>query len=113
MIATAVADEIQRLLEEGELSQRKIARQMGVSRGTVNAIALGKRALKAARPGDDFQPPTGPAARCPTCGGMVQMPCLACRLRRDRARQRTQPGAPRHVYRTDRRPGRVRCQPAA
>jgi transcriptional regulator with XRE-family HTH domain len=42
MIATTVVDEIRRLLRQGRLSQRKIASRIGVSRGTVNAIALGK-----------------------------------------------------------------------
>ena len=84
MIAPAVVDEIKRLLEEEALSQRKIARRTGASRGTVNAIALGKRpdyeACRGER-GGDFVTPGGPAVRCPSCGGMVQMPCLACRVR--------------------------------
>ena len=39
MIATTVVDEVRRLLREGRLSQRSIALRIGVSRGTVNAIA--------------------------------------------------------------------------
>ena len=84
MIATTVVDEIRRLLGQGRLSQRKIASRIGVSRGTVNAIALGKRADSPARwrPEDDgFTPPAGLPARCPGCGGMVQMPCLLCYIR--------------------------------
>lgn len=84
MIESAVVEEIHRLLDAGALSQRKIALETGVSRGTVNAIALGKRILQPRRgpeAGDDFLPPTGPVARCPICGGMVRMPCLACRVR--------------------------------
>ena len=56
MIATSVVDEIRRLLQEGCLSQRKIAAQIGVSRGTVNAIALGRRAepLDRRQAGDDL-----------------------------------------------------------
>jgi hypothetical protein len=84
MISFAVEDEIKRLLGEGRLSQRKIARRVGVSRGTVNAIARGKRADYQPRrpgPGEDVLAPSGRPARCTTCGGLVQMPCLACRVR--------------------------------
>jgi len=84
MIPFRVADEIERLLEEGSLSQRKIARKVGVSRGTVNAIAQGTRPASRARrerQEDDFVTPGGPPVRCPICGGMVHMPCLACRVR--------------------------------
>ena len=84
MIATALIDEIRNLLRTGRLSQRKIARRIGVSRGTVNAIARGRRPNNPARrkqvaPG--FAPPDGMPERCPGCGGMVQMPCLFCHLR--------------------------------
>ena len=43
MIAPSIANQIKRLLAEGKYSQRKIARMTGVSRGTVGAIAGGKR----------------------------------------------------------------------
>jgi hypothetical protein len=84
MIGAAVVREVRDLLAEGKLSQRKIAQQVGVSRGTVNAIARGKRPEYAAaplEPGVDFRPPSGPPARCPGCGGMVRMPCLVCHVR--------------------------------
>ena len=84
MIAPTVASEIRSLLEEGELSQRKRARREGASRGTVGAIARGKRPGCSARrsaPAEDLVMPTGPARRCPGCGAMVQMPCLACHIR--------------------------------
>jgi hypothetical protein len=77
--------EIRRLLREGQLSQRKIAGQLKVSRGTVHAIACGKRTVINAperRATDDWTVVSGPPTRCPTCGGLVQMPCLACRVRR-------------------------------
>ena len=98
MIAFAVVDEIERLLHEGGLSQRKIARRVRVSRGTVNAIARGQRpdyrALRRER-ADDFVAPTGPVARCPTCGARVQMPCLACRVRAiQESRRRSQRQSP-------------------
>lgn len=75
--------EIRRMLAQGE-SQRKIAERTGVSRGTVGAIALGRRPdyedRRKARRGD-FAPPAGPPRRCPGCGGMVLMPCLLCHVR--------------------------------
>ena len=92
MIATAVADEIRELLGSGQLSQRKIALRVGVSRGTVNAIALGRRPDYPARrggPSDDFIPPSGPPRRCPGCGAKVRMPCLACHVRAIKVRRRT------------------------
>ena len=84
MIASPVVDKIKRLLGDGELSQRKIALRMGVSRGTVGSIASGKRPDYEARRRsrkDSFVAPAGPPVRCPGCGGMAQMPCLACHVR--------------------------------
>ena len=91
MIANAVVREIRGLLAEGGLSQRKIAQRVGVSRGTVNSIARGKRPDYPTRPRqpiDDFIPPSGLPVRCTNCGGMAQMPCLACRVRALQRRQR-------------------------
>ncbi|MHC4398617.1 MAG: hypothetical protein ACYTG0_02955 [Planctomycetota bacterium] len=85
MIAPLVVKEIERLLADGELSQRKIAHVTGVSRGTVGAIASGKRRDYVTPPADeeaDSQRPTGPPQRCAECGGMVYMPCRLCRLRK-------------------------------
>jgi hypothetical protein len=72
------------LLRSGELSQRMIARQMGVSHATVNAIARGRRPDRSRRPRRDrvrLVSPSGPPRRCSRCGALVQMPCLACLLR--------------------------------
>jgi hypothetical protein len=83
MIGEIVVDEIREMLREGKLSQRSIARQIGVSRGTVNAIALGKRPEPGLRrrADGDFVPPSGPKRWCRGCGAMVQTPCLACYIR--------------------------------
>ncbi|HYW78361.1 MAG TPA: helix-turn-helix domain-containing protein [Thermoguttaceae bacterium] len=84
MIAPNTVREILELLAKGVLSQREIARRLGVSRGTVNAIALGRRPDHSARSRQrtkGFTPPTGCPVRCPTCGAKVQMPCLACQVR--------------------------------
>ena len=84
MIASAIVDEIKRLLAENRLSQRKISLRLGISRGTVGAIARGTRTDRKAyrkQRGHEFPALSGVAERCPGCGGMVQMPCLACRVR--------------------------------
>ncbi len=85
MITPKIVAEIRRLLAEGMSSQRRIARLTGVSRGTVGAIASGKRpdydVLQ--QPGDDaWEEPAGPPKRCPHCGGRVYLPCQLCRVRR-------------------------------
>ena len=94
MIALEMVEEIRRLLEADQLSQRQIADRVGVSRGTVNAIAAGRGSH-----GDRVPRPSGPPRRCPGCGGLVQMPCVACGvraiLRRQRERQRRRPAPPR------------------
>jgi transcriptional regulator with XRE-family HTH domain len=92
MIASPLVDEIKRLLSVGELSQREIALRTGVSRGTVGAVARGKRPdYEAARRkrANSFTAPAGPPVRCPGCGGMAQMPCLACHVRGLVNRERT------------------------
>ncbi|MEN6405522.1 MAG: hypothetical protein ABFC77_03525 [Thermoguttaceae bacterium] len=89
MLATPIVVEIQRLLNETDLSQRKIAEVMGVSRGSVASVASGKRpdydALRA-QSTTDWEEPAGPPERCPTCGGMVYAPCRLCRARVERAK---------------------------
>jgi transcriptional regulator with XRE-family HTH domain len=85
MLAPHLVEEIRRLLAGGKLSQRKIARLKGVSRGTVGLIAAGKRRdpVRAAPPWDaDLDRPLEPPARCPSCGGRVYLPCRLCRTRR-------------------------------
>lgn len=84
MLPFAKVKEIRRLLDEGTLSQRKIASMLKVSRGIVGAIASGKRGLygkepKVDLPGipDEDQEPE----RCSSCGGTVYMPCVLCRAR--------------------------------
>ena len=84
MIAPPVIDEIRQLLSEEELSQRAIAVRVGVSLGTVSAVARGKRPDYKPPPGQwgaDLAAPGGLPSRCPGCGGMVYMPCLVCRVR--------------------------------
>ena len=90
MIAPKTVAEVRRLLTEGELSQRKIAGLTGVSRGTVAAIASGRRPdYDTLSPrANDPDEPTGPAERCPGCGGMVYLPCRLCLVRSKKNDQR-------------------------
>ena len=78
-------DRVERLLDEGELSQRAIARETGVSRGSVHRIKTGKRVLCRANGHALLPGPSGPLGRCPGCGGMVQQPCITCRARESNA----------------------------
>jgi hypothetical protein len=91
MLPLVVVEEIQRLLAEGQLSQRKIAIKLGVSRGTVGAIASGKRGGYGREPDADQPelPSTDlPPERCQGCGAMVYMPCVLCQARRYAQRRR-------------------------
>ena len=89
MLAKSLVDQIDRLLQSGQLSHRKIAAKLGVGRGTVAAIASGRRGLYGREPLDDgpASVPLTPAERCRQCGYRVYMPCLICRSRDYRERQ--------------------------
>lgn len=90
MLAKSLIDEVDRLLKLGTLSQREIAARLKVSRGTVSAIASGRRGLHGREStGDDAatHAPLSPPVRCPRCGYRVYMPCLVCRSRDYRKRQ--------------------------
>jgi hypothetical protein len=84
MLALSLVEEIERLLTEGTMSQRKIAKRLGISRGTVAAIASGRRGLYGRdEESDDHDPHVhlSPPERCPICGYLVYMPCLVCGAR--------------------------------
>ena len=81
MIPPSVVQEVRRLLAEGKLSYRKIAKVAGVSRGSVSLIASGKRPDYKPRQEPAVEVPLGPPERCPNCGALVYMPCRLCRLR--------------------------------
>lgn len=80
MLPSAVVREVRRLLVEEGLSQRKVARMTGVSRGTIGRIATGRRSDYPERDPAEDQP-QGPPERCGGCGGLVYMPCRLCRVR--------------------------------
>jgi hypothetical protein len=77
---------IERLLSAGLLSHPEIAREIGVSKNTICAIATGRRAAIAfARPhlntDERFLPRP---IHCSVCGGrLCVVPCRACRTRRE------------------------------
>ena len=81
MIPVEKLEEIRALLAEGKLSQRAIARKVGVSRGTVAAIAGRKRPCYERRLSADPSATSRRRGRCPICRAMVFFPCLACLVR--------------------------------
>ncbi len=91
MLPLVVVEEIRRLLNEAELSQRKIADKLGVSRGTVGAISNGRRGIYGREPDpheSDLYRLDLPPERCLGCGGKVYVPCLLCGARRYAKRQK-------------------------
>jgi transcriptional regulator with XRE-family HTH domain len=90
MLPTTLILEVRRLLDLRELSQRAIARRVGVSRGVVAEMAKGLRG-DYGRDLDDDSSRASPKrelttpVRCPDCDGMVYAPCRLCRARAARA----------------------------
>ncbi|MBA4018518.1 MAG: hypothetical protein C0483_15225 [Pirellula sp.] len=118
MLSNALIEAAQRLLMEGKLSHRAIAKKLDVSRGSVTAIETGLLRTHLAKVPDDAPLETGPIERCESCGGRVYMPCRLCRvrewkverqdetrrrdeLRADIAAWRTNPQQPRTSSRVD------------
>jgi hypothetical protein len=77
-IALETVEEIKRL-GRARRPIRQISRLTGVSRGTVAAILEGRWRARSRKRKPPEEPPSGPFRRCPGCGGMVLMPCQACR----------------------------------
>lgn len=96
--------EIQSLLHSSALPMREIARRSGVSRGTVQAIADGRRQAAPQWPRndetrtDDERPPR----RCAGCGGLVYPPCRLCQVRRLKGSSRGPQAAPGSERRNER-----------
>jgi hypothetical protein len=86
VIRPDTADEIRRLLAEGKLSHRAIARKFGVSRGTVTTLAAAPQPdyewLRRRREAEQAPIVFGPVSRCPMCGAKVHMPCRECAIQR-------------------------------
>jgi len=91
VLSDAVVEAVQDLLDDG-YSQRAVAEMVRVSRGFVSTVASGKRVAssESQRP-TELSSPSGRQVRCPGCGGLVQLPCVACRTRATTT-HRTPPG---------------------
>jgi transcriptional regulator with XRE-family HTH domain len=87
MLDARLIQEIDRLLRAGGLSQRQIAAQLRVSRGTVGAIASGRRDLRGKEQPREVSQRAAAAARCPECGYRVFFPCLICSTRSHKRRE--------------------------
>jgi hypothetical protein len=81
MLSLKIVEEVKRLLDEKRLSQRKIATQLGISRGTVHAIASGKRGIHGRESNSDEEPAPHTPVRCVGCGARVYLPCVLCKAR--------------------------------
>lgn len=92
MLAPELVDLIRQMLAEDEISQREMARRLGISRTTIYRIANNRHAPQnGKRPGASGEPRDpderrtprviGKGDRCPTCGARVRLPCRACRVR--------------------------------
>jgi hypothetical protein len=75
MLAQETITAARQLLAQG-LSQRQTAILLKISRGTIHAIAHGRIRDRVPR----APPPKPYTGRCPNCGRLVRMPCLACTL---------------------------------
>jgi hypothetical protein len=98
MLSPAKVSEIRRLLARGNISQRQVARELGISRGTVDAVASGKRPDYPVRIVEEDYECLLPPVRCRGCGGMVHGPCRLCRMRALKARQQAMARARRRDY---------------
>ena len=81
-----------RLLATGRLSRRQIAAAVGISRGTVGVLK--RIGQERARPVKDRT--MGRTDRCPGCGRLIELPCLACQAEahREMSRARKYPSTP-------------------
>ena len=83
MLSWHVVEEIRARIAAGE-AYRRIAREVGVARGTVHQIARnrhhGRTAPRDREEWENPDLPQGPPHRCDSCGSIVQHPCLRCRL---------------------------------
>ena len=84
MLSNEQIKEVRQLLDAGQHSRRQIAKMIGVSRIMIYRIERGKRRINPAvkNPAWDEDRHQRPFERCPVCGGKVQLPCIACIVRR-------------------------------
>ncbi len=87
MLSKGMIKEIQRLSVEEGLSQRRVAKLLGVSRGTVATATLRHR-LEPQSTDSSLNLTDCCPRRCPGCGGRVYMPCRLCIARTYDAQRR-------------------------
>lgn len=83
MITLEKIEAVKKAIASGK-SSRKIAMELGISRTSVYNVQRGLCRIQ--RPPKEPSPQAyfdenAPYTRCPTCGGLVKMPCLLCRIR--------------------------------
>ncbi|MCL2348607.1 MAG: helix-turn-helix transcriptional regulator [Planctomycetaceae bacterium] len=78
MIDNKTIRRIDELLQCKKLSQRQIAKQLKVSRGTVQSVANGKRKVREAEAKGkiplSWRIPSGKPQRCRRCGALTKFP---------------------------------------
>jgi len=104
---------VKRLLEEG-MTQRDIARQTGVSRGTVSRVSQGILTVGERHEETSFPKRLDQPTRCPKCGLLVTTdPCIFCYTEAyseiDRPTKKT--GRRRKQHNDDSDPLRIRLRP--
>lgn len=85
MLTDEMVAEINQLLKSTTISQRAIARRLGINRETVNRIANGARFDPSAhrRAKEALEPRDIEPIRCHGCGSKITViPCLTCKLRK-------------------------------
>lgn len=98
MLPLKIVEEVQRLLDEKCYSQRRIAQITGVSRGTIQAIACGKRGTHGREEHTVAVPAETIPVRCPGCGARVYLPCILCQARAFTRRREISKSPPRPRY---------------
>lgn len=83
MIEDCVIERIQKLLDEGCMTHRKIAETVGVSRGLVSQVARGERRSVGVRENGLGGASAGvtktPSYKCSGCNrNVTTIPCIAC-----------------------------------
>ena len=90
VISAHVIRQVETLLARGALSQRGIARQVGISRGTVGRVAAGKITSTGRQARENRRHGSAEIIstfRCPNCGGLsTRFPCARCYVETVKAR---------------------------
>jgi hypothetical protein len=82
MVDPEIEGQIERGLVAGQVSHRRLAAELGISRGTVNAMAARTRPMDLSRRRALKRNPDLPllsVGHCGRCGRRIELPCRACR----------------------------------